>query len=148
MSSNKLLKLLVTESGSNRGLDNSRVYGGVLISNIGGWSKCSSEKAFVGKVGGDGAAAWKNDSCIEISSALADVGEKEASEGLAADGSGGLFRTIESAKISRSSPWILGIVLRFCLVGASLFENVVSSNGLHLKSFLYPPHVTLLLWHC
>lgn len=130
MSSNKLLKLLVTESGSNRGLDNSRVYGGVLISNIGGWSKCRSEKAFVGKVGGDGAAAWKNDSCIEISSALADVGEKEASEGLAACGSGGLFRTIE---------------FRFGLVGASLFENVVSSNGLHLKSFLYPPHVTLLL---
>ena len=145
MSSNKLLKLLVTESGSNRGLDNSRVYGGVLISNIGGWSKWRPEKVFVGKVGGDGAAAWKNDSCIEISSALADVGEKEASEGLATGGSGGLFRAIESAKISRGSPWLLGTVLRFCLVGASLFENVVSSNGLHLKSFLYPPHVTLLL---
>lgn len=130
MSSNKLLKLLVTESGSNRGLDNSRVYGGVLISNIGGWSKWRPEKVFVGKVGGDGAAAWKHDSCIEISSALADVGEKEASEGLATGGSGGLFRAIE---------------FRFCLVGASLFENVVSSNGLHLKSFLYPPHVTLLL---
>ncbi len=39
-------------------------------------------------------------------------------------------------------------ILRFCFVGATLFENVVSSNGLHLKSFLYPPHVTLLLRHC
>jgi hypothetical protein len=35
-SSNKLLKLLVTVSGSKRGLGNSRKYGGVLISNIGG----------------------------------------------------------------------------------------------------------------
>jgi hypothetical protein len=31
------------------------------------------------------------------------------------------------------------------LGGAALVANVVSSNGLHLKSFLYPPHVTLLL---
>jgi hypothetical protein len=34
-SSNKLLKLLVTKSGSNRGLGSSRRNGGVLISNIG-----------------------------------------------------------------------------------------------------------------
>jgi hypothetical protein len=102
VSSNKLLKLLVTESGSNRGLGNSRIYGGVLISNIGGWSKGMSGKVFAGggKVGGEGAAAWKKDSCIEISSASAwGVEVEEASEGLAAGrGSGDLFRTIESAK--------------------------------------------------
>jgi hypothetical protein len=123
VSSNKLLKLLVTESGSNRGLDNSRVYGGVLISNIGGWSKCRSEKAFVGKVGGDGAAAWKNDSCIEISSAKADVGEKEASEGLAACRSGGLFRTIESAKISRSSLGFLESYFVFAWLGRAYLRT-------------------------
>jgi hypothetical protein len=33
-------------------------------------------------------------------------------------------------------------------VAAALLTNVASSNGLHLKSFLYPPHVTFLLWHC
>jgi len=37
-SSNKL-KLFVTESGSSRGRGSSRRYGGVLISNMGGWSK-------------------------------------------------------------------------------------------------------------
>ena len=36
ISSNKLLKLLVTVSGSNLGRGNSRRYGGVLISKIGG----------------------------------------------------------------------------------------------------------------
>ena len=98
MSSNKLLKLLVTESGSNRGLGNSRMYGGVLISNIGGWSKCKSGKEFGWNVGGEGAAAWKKDSCIEVSSASAGVEVEEASEGLAAGGSGGLFKVIESAE--------------------------------------------------
>ena len=34
-SSNKLLKLLVTESGSNLGRGSSRMYGGVLMSNMG-----------------------------------------------------------------------------------------------------------------
>ena len=29
-----------------------------------------------------------------------------------------------------------------------MFTKVASSNCLHLKSFLYPPHVTLRLWHC
>jgi hypothetical protein len=38
-----------------------------------------------------------------------------------------------------------GYLLRLELVGAGLPVNVASSNGLHLKSFLYPPHVTLLL---
>jgi hypothetical protein len=148
VSSNKLLKLLVTESGSNRGLGSSRIYGGVLISNIGGWSKCRSEKVGGGNVEGDGAAAWKKDSCIDISSASAGVEVEEASEGLAAGGSGGLFKTIESARVSRGYISTYLSILRFCRVGATLFENVVSSNGLHLKSFLYPPHTTLLLWHC
>jgi hypothetical protein len=79
------------------------MYGGVLISNIGAWSKWRSEKVFVGggNCGGDGAAAWKKDSCIERSSASAwGVESEEASEGLAAGiGSGDLFRIIESAKI-------------------------------------------------
>lgn len=98
VSSNKLLKLLVTVSGSNRGLGNSRMYGGVLISNIGGWSKCRSGKAVFGvKVGGDEAAALKKDSCIEMSSVSTGVEVEEALEGLPAGGSGGLFRTIESA---------------------------------------------------
>jgi hypothetical protein len=36
VSSNKLLKLLVTASASNLGLGNSRIYGGVLMSKNGG----------------------------------------------------------------------------------------------------------------
>jgi hypothetical protein len=36
VSSNKLLKLFVTASASNRGLGNSRIYGGVLMSKNGG----------------------------------------------------------------------------------------------------------------
>lgn len=43
------------------------------------------------------------------------------------------------------SSTVVFILLLFVLGGAVLFTNVVSSNGLHLKSFLYPPHVTLLL---
>lgn len=99
MSSNRLLKLLVTESGSNRGLGKSRMYGGVLMSNMGGWSKWRSEKVFVGgNVGGEGAAALKKDSCIDISSASAGVEAEEPSDGLAAGGPGGLFKTMESTE--------------------------------------------------
>lgn len=39
VSSNKLLRLFVIESASKRGLGNSLMYGGVLISKKGGWSK-------------------------------------------------------------------------------------------------------------
>jgi len=80
VSSNKLLKLFVTLSASNLpvGLGNSRRYGGVLISNIGGWSNWISERG--GKDGGVGAAAWKKDSCMETSSASAPGVEEEASE--------------------------------------------------------------------
>lgn len=44
--------------------------------------------------------------------------------------SGGLSKTME---------------FRFVFGAGGLATNVASSNGLHLKSFLYPPHVTLLL---
>lgn len=89
-----------------------------------------------GNAGGDGAAAWKKDSCIEISSASAGVEAEEALEGLAAGASGGLFRTIESAEDQHHSLYMRVFILRFGLEGATLFEKVVSSNGLHLKSFL------------
>lgn len=38
--------------------------------------------------------------------------------------------------------------LRFIFSGAGLFVKVASSNGRHLKAFLYPPHATLRLQHC
>lgn len=73
-SSNKLLRLLVTESGSNRGLGNSRIYGGVFISNIGEFPNWKSEKLSLGEnpvlenpPGGVG-AEWKKVSCIVASS--------------------------------------------------------------------------------
>ena len=31
---------------------------------------------------------------------------------------------------------------------AGFAPTAVSSNDFHLKSFLYPPQVTFLLWHC
>jgi hypothetical protein len=94
-SSNKLLKLLVTWSGSKRGRGNSLIYGGVLMSNIGGWSNSMSDRSLVNR-GGVG-LAWKNESCMDISSASiswADV--VSDAEGLATRvGSGGLL-AIES----------------------------------------------------
>ena len=98
VSSNKLLKLFVTVSASNLGLGSSRRYGGVLISNIGGWSNWISGSG--GKEGGVGAAALKKESCMEISASASAPGvEEEASDaGLVAGGSGGFSRTIESVE--------------------------------------------------
>jgi hypothetical protein len=74
------------------------VWRGVLISNIGKWSICRSERG--GKEGGTGAAVNKK-ACTEISaSVLAQGAEEEASEigRLAAGtGLGVLFGIIESA---------------------------------------------------
>jgi hypothetical protein len=85
--------------------------------------------------GGVGAAAWKKESCIDPSASARGVEDEEPSvEGLAPGAGSGALPTIE---------------FRFGLgSGATLFVRVVSSKGLHLKSFLYPPHVTLRLWHC
>lgn len=63
-SSNKLFKLLVTWSGSSLGRGNSLMNGGVLISNIGSWSKEISGGLFE-KVG-IGLSA--NGSCADPSS--------------------------------------------------------------------------------
>jgi hypothetical protein len=119
------------------------------MSNIGDWSKLNGGGPSC--CGGLGAAAWKKESCVEMSSASA-PGVEEPFEGCGlakVAGSGGLSKTIESAKYQHiASVGKERVVLRFDLAGAGLFANVVSSNGLHLKSFLYPPHVTLLLWHC
>jgi hypothetical protein len=71
-SSNKLLKPFVIESTSNLGLGNSRMYGGVLISNIGGGSNCMSSRG--GKEGGVSTAAWKKESCMEISASASASG--------------------------------------------------------------------------
>jgi hypothetical protein len=101
VSSNKLLKLFVTVSASNLpvGLGNSRRYGGVLISNMGGWSNWMSGRG--GNEGGVGAAAWKKDSCMEISSASAPGVEEEASDvGEGAGRSGGFCNSMESEFIS------------------------------------------------
>jgi hypothetical protein len=72
------------------------------MSNIGDWSNWRSGRPlFGGKLGGLGAAAWKKESCIDISSASAPGVEEEPLEpgGLAeAAISGGLSRTIESAE--------------------------------------------------
>jgi hypothetical protein len=89
----------VTEAASNLGLGNSRVYKGVLISNIGGWSICRSDRG--GKEGGVGDAECKK-ACIEISASTSAPGvEEEASEMkqlAAGTGLGGLFNIIESTQ--------------------------------------------------
>jgi hypothetical protein len=94
-SSNKLLKLLVTWSGSKRGRGNSLMYGGVLMSNIGGWSNSMSEGSLENGRGVE--LAWKNESCMDISSASTSwVDVASDAEGLATRvGSGGLL-AIES----------------------------------------------------
>ncbi len=101
-SSNRLLKLLVTESASNRGRGNSRMYGGVDISNMGLCSNWISGKELGGvNMGGVGAAELKNESCIEMSCSGSPGGDIEVGEavdfGLAVGTGSGCLRSIESA---------------------------------------------------
>jgi hypothetical protein len=95
-SSNKLLRLLVTESGSNRGLGNSLIYGGVLISNIGEFPNWKSGKLSLGEnpvlenpPGGVG-AEWKKLSCIVTSSSLPGVELDLSEAGLGTETSVGI----------------------------------------------------------
>jgi hypothetical protein len=100
---------------------------------------------------------WKKDSCAGTSSTSASASPSGVEvpsdrEGLATGaGSGGLF-DIESGGLLvlfQRAGQSRNCILRFALLGADgLFTNVASSNGLHLKFFLYPPQMTLLLWHC
>jgi hypothetical protein len=129
------------------------MYGGVLISNISGWSNCIWEGSFENG-GGVGLAVRKRRSCIVRSSASAS-GEDVPLDGdeLAVGAGSGALLDTESGGSQYSSNMQGHIsrkrLLRFALLGAAgLFTNVASSNGLHLKFFLYPPHVTLRLSHC
>lgn len=156
ISSNRVLRLFVTLSGSNLGRGSSRINGGVLMSNIEPGSNWRSAKGLGdGNCGGLVAVALNDDSCMPTSSVSADSGggvEVEASEAaglVSAATSDGLFVFVESIGKSQSA-WKAQVygdagVLVFGLGGVGLLVKVVSSKALHLKSFLYPPHVTLLL---
>jgi hypothetical protein len=111
-----------------------------VISGVGVVEKCRR---------GVGVPAEKNESCIVTS--CSGTGVEELSEaaglptGLFAGISGGLSNNIESGNVSIALIIRDTSLLRAALGAVGLAVNVASSNGLHLKSFLYPPHVTLLL---
>lgn len=100
------------------------------------------------RAGGVGAAAIKKDSRIVVSAGSAPgVEVDEASDGLRT-GCSGLLIESEAANVSVSRCEQVCSVFRiprFCRGGAATLLNVVSSNGRHLKSFLYPPQTTLRL---
>ena len=83
-------------------------------------------------------------------SAVGSGGEPSEVEGLSnCLRSGGIVCDIESkTQLVLAFDTATEDILLFARGGITLFVNVASSNGLHLKSFLYPPQVTLRLWHC
>lgn len=121
-----------------------------------GWSTCSSALGVV-SCGNRRSFGFEGDF---LPPALVDgvfAGDADCSEaggggGTSAfaflDDTDGGTTTVQTCPINPQKPGNYRIILPFFPRAAVLLATLVSSNGRHLKSFLYPPHGTLRRSHC